>query len=235
MSHPVIVTRTQPGADETAAGLAALGYRPIVSPMLRIVETGLAAEALEGVRDIVFTSANGVRAFTAARAGETAAFAAWCVGPSTAEAAREAGFTPVVESDGDAAALAGLILARRDDLSGPLLHIANKAAAGQLVAALQAGGLEARFAAPYRTEAAPALSSEALEVLTSGSRCAVLVHSAKAADALAASQPPLAHAVIAAISEAAAEPLAHLPAAARAIAARPNEAALMAALKSALA
>lgn len=232
MSLAVIVTRTQPGADETAARLETLGYRPILSPMLSIVETGLAPASLEGVRDLIFTSANGVRAFQSAKA-EAAAFTAWCVGPSTAEAARSARFARVMEGDGDAADLAALILTARADVTGPLLHIANDAAAGRLVATLREAGLDARFAAPYRTQAAPALSEAARGALARPA--ALLVHSAKGATAIAASGADLANAAIVAISDAAAAPLAGKPNAGLWIAARPNEDALMAALADAAA
>ncbi|MFN4023198.1 MAG: uroporphyrinogen-III synthase [Hyphomonas sp.] len=231
MSYPVIVTRTQPGADETADRLRALGYRAIVSPMLHIVETGLDPHVLEGIRDIVFTSANGVRAFRSAGVG-AGEMTAWCVGPSTAETARAAGFGEVVEGDGDAADLARLILGSHDRLSGPVLHIANNAAAGNLVNALRIGGLNARFAAPYHTEAAPSLSAEALDALAAGP-AAILIHSAKAADALAHAKAPLETAMIVAISPAAAAPLEGLPSGAVHVAERPNEDALMTALAAA--
>lgn len=226
----VIVTRTQPGADETAARLEAQGYAPIVSPMLRIVQTGFAPALLDGVADIVFTSANGVRAFALAGVSP-AELTAWCVGPSTAEAARQAGFGRVVEGDGDAEDLASLILTARSELHGPLLHIANDAAAGNLVAALKAAGLDARFAAPYHTEAAPALTEDALAALHAPAF--LLIHSAKGAAAIAASGADLSRAVLIAISEAAAAPLADNPRGELHIAERPNEDALMGALSAA--
>jgi len=231
VSQTVIVTRTQPGADETASTLIALGYRPVVSPMLRIVETGLDTGLLGDVRDLIFTSANGVRAFLSSGA-PAREFAAWCVGPSTSAAAREAGFARVIEGDGDAEDLARLILTARAELTGPALHIANDAAAGHLVSALQGAGLDVRFAAPYRTEAAPSLSAEALAALASGG-AAVLIHSAKGAAAMAASGAALTQAWLVAISDAAARPLEGRPCAGMTIAARPNEDALMEALRAA--
>lgn len=233
MSLAVIVTRAQPGADETAAHLAELGYKAILSPMLKIADTGLDRAALESVTELVFTSANGVRAFLTAGAG-TEGFTAWCVGPATSAAAREAGFAIIVEGDGDADDLARLILTARSELAGPLLHIANDAAAGNLVATLKAAGLDARFEAAYRTQAEPSLNADALSALVQGPAI-VLVHSAKGATALAASGAPLERAGIVAISENAAAPLEARANAGLWIAARPNEAALMAALHDAAA
>ena len=233
MSLAVIVTRTQPGADETAARLNSLGYKAILSPMLRIVETGLEPATLDGVKDLIFTSANGVRAFHSSRAPADS-FTAWCVGPSTAMAARETGFGRVVEGDGDAEDLARLILTARAELSGPLLHIANDAAAGHLVATLQKAGLHARFAAAYQTEAASSLSNEALAALETG-RAILLVHSAKGADAIVQSGVSLRATMAVAISAPAAGPLERASPAGLWIAERPNEDALMIALGDAAA
>lgn len=225
MSLSVIVTRTLPGARDTADHLAHLGYTPFLAPMLSIVETGLDPDALIGIRHIVFTSANGIRPIDAA------GLTAWCVGPSTAEAARRAGFCPVIEGDGNAEDLARLILAAHPE--GPLLHIANEAAAGDLVAALKAGGLDARFTSPYRTEPASSLAPEAAAALASGAPVIILLHSTRAAAALAALHPNLSRAALVAISAAAAGPLKETAGLGIWIAARPNEQSLMDALANA--
>jgi len=229
VSLPVIVTRTLPGARDTADTLAQLGYAPILSPMLAIEETGLDPSVLGGIRHIVFTSANGVRAVHGASLD--LGLTAWCVGPSTAEAAREAGFGEIVESDGNADDLARHILAAHPE--GPLLHIANEAAAGNLVAALIAGGLDARFKAPYRTRPADSLSSDARAALASASPVILLVHSAKGASAVAASHPGLERAGLVAISDTALAPLKGRAGRGEWIAARPNEDSLMDALREA--
>jgi len=231
VSLPVIVTRTLPGARETAENLARIGFAPLLSPMLSIIETGLAPGDLKGVRHLIFTSANGVRAVRSAELPPD--LTAWCVGPSTADAARDAGFASVVEGDGNAEDLARLILASHPD--GPLLHIANEAAAGELVAALKSGGLEARFSAPYRTDAAASLSADALAAVAGPGPIFLLLHSAKAATAVAASRPDLTNAALVAISEAALAPLQNAVSRGHWIAARPNEDSLMDALQRAAA
>lgn len=109
MTVPVIVTRAEPGAAETMARLAEAGYRAIAAPMLTLAPLDVTLPDLSGVAHLVFTSANGVRFFASA-SGKRVAMA-WCVGPSTAEAARAAGFAQVHEGRGDAVALAEDILA----------------------------------------------------------------------------------------------------------------------------
>lgn len=223
MTLPVIVTRSQPGASETAGSLTQLGVWPILSPMLQIAETGFDPAVLDDVRHIIFTSANGVHALRGDAVPR--GICAWCVGPSTGEAAREAGFTQVIEGGGNADDLARKIIAAAP--KGPLLHVANEAAAGNLVAHLKNAGFDARFAAPYRTDPAASLNGEALTALDAARAIIVLVHSAKAAAALAASGPNLERAAIVAISEAALAPLTGQAGLGDWVARKPNDADLM--------
>ncbi len=61
----VLVTRAEPGAAETATRLAALGHEAIRAPMLTI--ENIAADAdLSRFVALLFTSANGVAAFSQA-------------------------------------------------------------------------------------------------------------------------------------------------------------------------
>ena len=59
MSAPrVLVTRSEPGASETAERLAALGYTPIIEPVFAIEPI---AAAIPDFDVLAFTSANGAR------------------------------------------------------------------------------------------------------------------------------------------------------------------------------
>ncbi|KJS25625.1 MAG: hypothetical protein VR75_10080 [Hyphomonadaceae bacterium BRH_c29] len=227
---PVIVTRAEPGASETMARLKAMGLQGISSPMLELARLDVALPDLSGIAHLVFTSANGVRFF--AEASELRTAKAWCVGPSTAAAAREAGFADVHEGAGDAVDLAADILAALPEGTDGVLHVANEAAAGELVARLKAGGIPAGFLALYETRPADELSAEAEAALAAGPAC-VLIHSAKAAAAFAWAAGALDQTVLVAISEAAARPLQGREVGAVHIAEAPNEDALLAALAGA--
>ncbi|HPE49445.1 MAG TPA: uroporphyrinogen-III synthase [Hyphomonas sp.] len=231
VSAPVIVTRAEPGASETVARLEARGLKAIPCPMLELAPIAGAVPETEGVSHIVFTSANGVRFFAAATGWRQGR--AWCVGPSTAEAARRAGFADVHEGAGDAEDLAAEMIAALPAGTGGILHVANEAAAGALVARLMAAGLGARFEALYETRPTGALSPEAAVALAAG-RCFVLVHSAKGAAAFSEVWTHPGNAVIVAISDAAAWPLRESGAAAIVKAAAPNEDALLEALDTAM-
>src|SRR5690349_12810995 len=102
----VAITRAQPGADETASRLRALGAEPILAPLLSIVPCASNTN-VAGADALIFTSANGVRAFPDVQHARD--IAVLTVGDATAEAARTAGFANVRSADGDVEALAALV------------------------------------------------------------------------------------------------------------------------------
>ena len=219
----VLVTRSEPGASETAQRLADLGYAPVVEPLFAIEAT---PSALPPYDALAFTSANGVRIF--ARMDQGRDRPVFCVGGRTAQEALDVGFTQVMSADGDVNDLAGLIMEKLPP-GARLLHAGNEESRGDLSGTLSAGGLRASFLATFR----------AVPVSRPGPRLAahlrgepafeaVLIHSARASAILsqfAAEATCSAPVDVASISAEAARPLVHL---ARRVqtAARPNEAAL---------
>jgi uroporphyrinogen-III synthase len=219
----VLVTRSEPGASETAQRLADLGYTPVVEPLFAIEAT---AAALPPYDALAFTSANGVRAF--ARLDQKRDRPVFCVGGRTAQEALDLGFIQVVSADGDVSDLAALI-ADRLAPGARLLHAGNEESRGDLSGTLTGRGLQASFVSTFR----------AVPVSRPGPRLAahlrgepafeaILIHSARAAAVLshfAAEATFRAPLDVASISAEAARPVIHL---ARRVqtAARPNEAAL---------
>lgn len=176
----VWITRAEPGAAATADRVAAQGWRPVVAPLLRVQPLPDAEIDLTGVAALAFTSANGVRAFAEREpARDLKVFA---VGGGTAEAAKTAGFRQVYSADGDVAALAARIAARKSELRGAVLHPSAAEPAGDLVGALSAAGVEARGVALYESVVASP-PKDFLDAL--GDLDVVLLHSPKAAKALA--------------------------------------------------
>lgn len=223
----ILVTRSEPGASETAARLTSLGYQPIVEPLFAIVPIDVTIPDFDA---LAFTSANGVRRFAVLSLRRDAPV--FCVGARTAEAAREAGFADVTSADGDVVALGDLILARLP-AGNLLLHAGNAESRGDLSGRLTAQGIAAQFLALFRAEPVGAPGPELARHLA-GDRAfqAALVHSPRAGAILAemiravATPCPIA---IAAISEAVAAPLAGL-AQPVAIASAPTEDALLSSL-----
>lgn len=218
------ITRTQPGADATAARVRALGHEAVVMPLLAVRMLTDVAVDLRGVAALAFTSANGVRVF-AETCGERG-LKVFAVGAATAQAARAAGFKSVLSADGDVEALAEGIAARRGELRGAVLHPGAAEPAGDLAGALERRRVEARCLVLYET--APVdLDAEVAERL--GQSDAVLLHSARAAQVLAkllrAHPAPRMRAL--GLSKAVVKPLARVPMAGKTFPPFPLEGALL--------
>ncbi|MBS0491055.1 MAG: uroporphyrinogen-III synthase [Proteobacteria bacterium] len=218
------ITRAQPGAEATAARVRALGHAPFVAPLLAVRMVEDPQIDLEGVKALAFTSANGLRAFAQACADRS--LQVFAVGAATAQAAREVGFRRVLSADGDVAALAEGIAARRNEIGGAVLHPGAAELAGDLAGALARAGVEVRALTLYDT--APAVL-EPDQVAGLGEVDVALVHSAKGAQALAAvlavhPQPRL---KVLGLSKAVVAPLAGVPLAGLTSAPFPLEAALL--------
>ncbi|MEL7108358.1 MAG: uroporphyrinogen-III synthase [Pseudomonadota bacterium] len=232
----IIVTRAMPGAADTQAYLRAQGLDLVSAPMLTLEP--LPAPDLPNPKTLsglVFTSANGVRTYADLRSDRD--LTAWCVGPATARAASDAGFTDIRESAGNAEDLANYIAAHMAPTDSPLLHVANAAAAGNLKQGLEDRGFAVLFTALYEMRPAATLPTAVSDLLHASTRVIILIHSAKGAAALSDLCPTRLPDtwIITAISDQAAGPLAPKIQTPLVIAKTPNEAGLMAALTSALA
>lgn len=239
MSDPsilIIVTRAEPGASETIQRLHQVGYTAVVAPALTLhPRADIALPPTRAISGLVFTSANGVRAYAAQRDDRN--IACWCVGPATADAARQEGFSTVHESAGNAIDLAGFIASRSAPTDTPLLHIANAAAAGNLKRELESLGFAVEFAPLYEMRPTPQLPIVVADLVEQSRPAIVLVHSAKGASAFASmiEDHGLEIAALVAISEPASRPLAKLAIDRTIVADAPNEDGLLRALERAIA
>lgn len=224
MGAPVWITRARPGAEATAARVAALGLTPIVDPLLEVSPL-VASIDLSEVSDLAFTSANGVEAFS--RLSPRRDLPVFAVGRATAAAATEAGFADVASADGDVADLARLIAGARPS---SLLWTGARDPAGDLVALLAQAGVSARGVATYETIAR---TPSDVTLARLDAPLTVLLHSARAARVLAAivSRRPAAGLRALCLSEAVSAPLRTLAEPGSvACAPRPDETALLALL-----
>jgi uroporphyrinogen-III synthase len=176
-----------------------------------------AAPDLDGIVALAFTSANGVSAFAALTPDRTRPV--FTVGDATADAARGAGFARVESARGDLDRLAAMLIAR-GPVVGPLLVPGAREPAGDLPALLR-GHVEARAVAVYEAVETGAAAPAAFD--------AVLIHSARAARALAA-LGPFAGRTAVALSAAAAAPLGDRSGLEIRLSPTPDETALLAAL-----
>lgn len=174
------VTRAEPGASATAARIEALGHTVVLAPMLSI-EFLAVADAPDHLAGVLFTSANGVRAF--ARAHQQRDVPAYCVGDATAAAARAAGFLHTFSASGDVEALAAHVTTHATPRAGALLHAAGADLAGDLEGRLRQNGFTVETRTYYKAVESLALSPVLEAALTSSSPRmeGVLFHSARAA------------------------------------------------------
>ena len=236
--HPaprtVLVTRPPPGARQTAERLAALGWTPVAAPCLAITPCPARLPAPGRLAAILVTSGQAVAALPASHHGVKL----FSVGAATAAAARAAGFVDVRSADGDAVALAALVVGRlapaalvmgRLAPAGGTLLLASGAGQGMALAArLRGAGFVVVRRVVYAARPAAALPERALAALTGGQVRAAMFFSAQTARVFerllpAGLRPLLAGADALAIGAEAASVLARLPWRAVRVAVRPTQ------------
>ncbi len=191
-----LITRPQEDAAPLAEALSARGIEAQIEPLLTIKPIAGATIDLDGVQAVLFTSANGVRAF--AKLTPRRDLPAYAVGDGSAASAKAAGFAEVESAGGDASALASLVCDRLQPQNGILFHAAGSITAGDLAGDLEKAGFTVRRTALYTAEPATSLSPEARMNLTLGGMDMVLLFSPRTAATFAklwreAGSPDLEH------------------------------------------
>jgi uroporphyrinogen-III synthase len=237
----ILVTRAEGDAEKLAARLGERGHASIIENLMTIRFQPEASRSiapfLDGVQAVLFTSANGVRAF--ADATERRDFRAFAVGDATAAASREAGFDDVTSAQGAVDDLAKLVMSKLKARDGAVFHAAASVSAGDLQGMLEAAGFSVRRAALYEAVEAQSLSDSTRDAIARQEIDAALFFSPRNAATFvrlaAGLEEGCKHMVAVALSSAVAEKLATLPWRRIAVAAAPNEAALLTALESSMA
>ena len=236
----VLITRPQRDAETLAAILAARGIESLIEPLTAIEcrrdGAAVLAPLLDGAQAILFTSANGARAFAAATPQRD--LPALAVGDATAKAARDAGFATVASAGGTVEDLTRLAIATLAPMKGALIHAAGSVVAGDLGGALAASGFTVHRAVLYDAVTSDRLSDATDAALDRGEISAALFFSPRNATTfvkLAATRRDRCASVIAVgLSQAVAKPLSALPWRRIVIAAAPTETALVATLQESL-
>ncbi len=174
-----LVTRPREDAAETAELLRARGIEPVVEPMMTIAPVPGAKPEMAGVQALLFTSANGARAFAAVEPGRN--WPVFAVGDATARAARALGFAEVASAGGDVEDLARLVAEKLDPESGPLVHAAGGAIARDLGEILGKKGFSVRRAVLYEARPVENLSPETVAQFRDGAIGLVLFFSPRTA------------------------------------------------------
>lgn len=155
-----LITRPQEDSADLAIALARRGIAPILAPMMRIEYASADIETeIAPAQAILFTSRNGVRAFS--RVSPRRDIAAFAVGDSTAALARDNGFVNVESANGDNADLARLVIDRLVPSDGMLFHAAGATIAGDLSGALDKAGFRTVRRTLYNAKAVDRLADTA--------------------------------------------------------------------------
>lgn len=179
----VLVTRAEPAASDTARQLEALGFTPVVAPMLRV--RALPARMPPHPCAVLVTSGNALAALPDA----LHATPLLAVGDATAARARVAGFQDVRSAAGDADALAALARASLPP-GGALLLASGRGQGAPLAARLRADGFRVHRRAMYDAGAVGAFPLAARRAFEARALCAALFLSAETARAFARLFPP---------------------------------------------
>jgi len=151
----------------------------LAEPLLTIrPKDGISVDT-NGVQALLFTSANGARAF--ASSSKTRDLPAFAVGDTTAETLAKLGFAKVESAKGDVEDLEKLVRRRLDPTRGKLLHAAGSTVAGDLAGRLTAVGFVVDRVPLYDSEPAEKLSDRARAEIAAGQIDWVLVFSPRTA------------------------------------------------------
>ncbi len=181
----ILVTRPEPEGTKLKAALEAAGHTVLLSPLLNIAFTGEPLD-LEGVGALAVTSRNALRALAEHHDRKRAlSLPIFAVGPGTAEEARAIGFRTCFEGAGTAGDLADLIISRKRDFQGIVLHLAGDRRAGDLEGRLNASDIKTRTVVLYHSIAARAFSPGIARSMADGKIDAVIVMSPRTAEILA--------------------------------------------------
>lgn len=184
----VLVTRPGPDDALTAGALRARGLEVLCAPMLRFEAVPFQDEGDADYGAVIVTSANALRA-VAPKLGNSRLLKLplFAVGEHTAAAAREAGFSEVIASKGDAGALRDLVVAgaksKQLKKASPLLYLAGADLARDIAGELGAKGFMVVTRTTYRMVPVPSLPREICDAFVAHRIDAVLHYSRRSARA----------------------------------------------------
>jgi len=162
-----LLTRPQQDNSKLRQALVALGHRVDCAPVITISYYDRKPIDITQFQAILFTSANGVRAFGLNSPARN--IPCFAVGPATAQQAADSGFQTIFTAGGNVDRLADLVKERLDPATGPLLHISGRDIAGDLAALLGQAGFSLSREQLYQAEKTSRLNRETLDLMTAGS------------------------------------------------------------------
>ena len=173
----LLLTRPLEDAHPSANKLTGMGHSAVCAPMIEIQGIGHMPDGQ--CQSYIITSRNAVRHGLKKLNDRSALI--FAVGPRSATAAREAGFSNIIEGDRDAKALTTLVEQYTPDEIGPICHLAARHVAFDITTALKAQGYDANWQAVYDAVPTPHLETSTRQMLDDGKIEAALFYSARTA------------------------------------------------------
>ncbi len=179
----VLITRPVDDAAETARMAEALGFIPVIAPVMAVHDVAAPLPDPGLYKAIIFSSANGVRSFERRMVGDVYAnLPVFAVGDHTALAARNAGFTTVHSGAGTMVSLIPVIQ-RELNVPARLLHLRGRDRREDPRQYLPLNeGWAFDDVILYETRGIEKFDPSVVAALRSGAVQAVVLYSAKSAD-----------------------------------------------------
>lgn len=179
------VLLTRPQTDSVALGtvLEGMGIKSTISPLLEIIYEDGPELNLAGVGGLLFTSANGVRAFI--RRSNERNILALAVGDATGRELEQSGFKNISSAGGNVETLSALASKTLNPNGGSLLHPAGSRLAGDLEGMVTKAGFTYRREIMYRAATPDVLPHVAMDAIENNNIDGVLFYSPRTAKTFA--------------------------------------------------
>lgn len=174
-----LITRPEEDAAPLAQAMQALGHDALIDSMLRITPFEDVLLDTDGVQALLFSSANGVRAFSDISLNRRVPV--YTVGEASAAVARDMGFRRVFAAGGDVISLAQLVTASLKPEEGILMHISGTVVARELKDLLQKEKFNVFRVRLYESEPTTRLSDPTITHFNKGEMEGVLFYSPRTA------------------------------------------------------
>ncbi|HET8995260.1 MAG TPA: uroporphyrinogen-III synthase [Acetobacteraceae bacterium] len=173
----ILITRPEPGATDTAGRVAALGFTPVLCPVLAIRQVAATLPPALRIGAVLVTSRNAIASLPVTYHPVPLL----AVGNATADHARQAGFAQVFSADGDAQALSHAVRQQVNPAAGALLLATGRHNGGELAQQMRQAGYRVLRRVVYSAEPRETLEPEAVAALDQGRIRSALFFSAETA------------------------------------------------------
>lgn len=173
----VVIARAADENDELSEAILAAGFQPLSEAVMSIEYLEVACPELHPDTPLVFTSANGVKAFSCL--SDLRSNPVYTVGRNTADEARRVGFTSIETAAGTVDDLVDILLKVCVERAVEPLYVRGEYISKDLKSALATKQVSCRELTAYRSVPAQNLSMQLLKTLDARDVVAVLFFSAK--------------------------------------------------------